>query len=298
MNSANDNGLVIPDNEPLFNDPLFRTNPDDPLFLTIPDEPLVWWPDEVVGVPCPFLRSALFSISPRRKGEQLSFFQQPIFASHGITIEFSGFQLNQADLDVWLAVLNASRYRENSVRGVSFWGFIQIPSIREFLRDMGRKESGADIKLFMESITRLQSAVIKVENGKYGFNGNLIGGVLRKNGEFWIKLDIGLARLFGKSGWTAVEVEQRRKLQKFPLAQWLHGFYSSHRNSTTYLYSIEKIRGLCGSCTNDLYGFKRDVKKALEKIASATGWMCRVRDDNRIEVIKTERREVLIDSKS
>ena len=102
-----------------------------------------------------------------------------------------------------------------------------------------------------------------------------------------------IAKLFGRSGWTAVEVEQRKKLQKSPLAQWLHGFYSSHRNSE-YCYSVKKIRMLCGSTTDDLYGFKRDVKKALQKVEDVTGWECCVLQDDLIQVVKPRRESPMI----
>lgn len=280
MNSAKDNELFV-----------------NKYFLppaAIPREPLVWWPREVIGVPCPFLRSALFSVSSKN---ERSFIRQSIFANHGITIEYTGSQLSQADLDVWAAVLKDSRFRDHDDinAGVMFLPYIEILSIRKFLRKMGRKEGGADTKRFIESINRLQSAELKVEYGKYSFSGNLIRNVSREHETYWIALDPSLANLFGRSGWTGVEVEQRKKLQKLPLAQWLHGFYSSHKNSQ-HFYSVKKIRMLCGSRTTDLYGFKRDVKKALEKVACATGWECRVRDDDCIEVIKPAREEVLIES--
>ena len=241
-------------------------------------------------MPIAFLRGALFSVGKNKR----TFFQQAIFSSRDVTIVYTGFQLSQADLDVWAAILRIARFREHdNDDGVMFSSGMCIPYIREFLRGMGRGEGGQDIKRFVASLTRLQSAVVQINQGKYGYSGNLINKFEKRGELYLLSINPEIAKLFGRSGWTAVEVEQRKKLQKSPLAQWLHGFYSSHRNSE-YCYSVKKIRMLCGSTTDDLYGFKRDVKKALQKVEDVTGWECCVLQDDLIQVVKPRRESPMI----
>lgn len=247
----------------------------------IPGEPFIWLPDKIAGIPNGFLRSALFAPTNARR----SFFRVPLFTSGDLSVIFTGFHLSQYDLDVWVGVLKIARefYGAN---GVVFYSEVVI-HVNQFLRSIGRGTGGGEIKLLVASLTRLQAAVVEITDGKYSYSGQLINTV-RKNPDCAYKITINpeLANLFGKSGWTGVDVFCRRKLNRRPLAQWLHAFYSSHSNTSKYFYSVQRIKYLMGSGDMELKGFRRHLKNALRAVASATGWTCWIDENDCVHAVK------------
>lgn len=213
-------------------------------------------------------------------------------AASGIEIIFTGFTLSQADLDVWSEILRCARCDFKDGRGVMF----SSPHIHanKFLRSLGRGTGGSDIKWLMGSFTRLQAAVVEINAGKYGYSGHLIDQIIRRSDIYEISLNSNLVHLFGRDGWTGVEVQYRNALKKYPLAQWLHAFYSSHQNSNSFKYSALTISSLCGSRNQEIRMFRRDLKKALKMVAEVTGWECCINKKDLVHIVKPWREEVLI----
>jgi len=253
--------------------------------LEIEPTKMAWWSDNVRAVPNSILRSALFSIV--KKGERKSFFREPVFSANSITIIFTGQQLDQSDLDVWAQILHFSKHSCGN-NEVEFIGtHISAPDL---LRAMGKMTGGSDVKWLIASMTRLQSAVVEIKYEKHAFSGHLIHNIERndKTKKYVIDINPKLAGLFGNTGFTRIELDERNKLKGKPLEKWLHGFYSSHQNTDTFHYSVVKIMELCGSRSEHIRGFKQELSNSLEVLSSLTGWECYIDSEVLVHVIKDE----------
>ena len=93
-----------------------------------------------------------------------------------------------------------------------------------------------------------------------------------------------IIELYGLDGWSSVEFGQRMALKKRPLAQWLHGYYSSH--AKPFPVKIETLHRLCGSQNASLKGFKQDLKLALEKLQEVTSWIWTIDDSDLVHLSK------------
>ena len=115
----------------------------------------------------------------------------------------------------------------------------------------------------------------------------LIGGARDdESGNYVIEMNPKIASLFGSDGWSSIEFDVRRSLKKQPLAQWLHGFYSSH--AWPFPIKVETLHHLCGSDNKALAGFKQELRKSLEKLSLETGWANEMDDADLVRISKTD----------
>jgi hypothetical protein len=226
-------------------------------------------------VPNSALRSALFGAIKR--GKRKTMFREKIASSSGVAVVFSGFRLDQADLDVWQRTLHISR--ESLGQQIKF-------TSSSFLKAIGRNTSGASHEWLKDSLTRLQSAVVEITDGLKTFSGQLVHNyyIDEITKECVIELNPKLANLFGSDGWTGLDWEQRKKLMGKPLALWLHGFYSTH--AKPFDYKIESLHKLCGSETKDQHKFKQILSEAIKDLSVATSWNCRI-EEGKLQVFKS-----------
>ena len=71
-----------------------------------------------------------------------------------------------------------------------------------------------------------------------------------------------MIKLYAQNTW--VDFKQRAALKRKPLAQYLHGYYSSHKNP--YPVKIETIYNLSGSKNKRPTNFKIKVDLALSEL--------------------------------
>ena len=154
-----------------------------------------------------------------------------------------------------------------------------------FLKAIGRNTSGASHEWLKDSLTRLMISAVELSDGKKTFSGQLIHNwyLDEVDKKCVVELNPQLMNLFAHDSWTAIEWEQRKQLKGKPLAQWLHGFYSSHAHP--FDMKVETLHGLCGSETKDMYAFKQMLKEALNDLATVTGWFCRI-ENNKVQIFK------------
>ena len=212
------------------------------------------WPAPTRGTPNGFLRGALFAAiqgKERRalKGELLA-------CQKGYEIRFTGWQLDQSDLDVWeqAAHLAASNPLGN----------ICLFKIKGFLRELGRETGKSDREWLKNSFRRLMAAGTEIKHGHLTYGGSLL--------EFWhddkldtykLQLNPRILALY-KDGWTAVDWQTRRQIRGKPLALWLDGWLSS--NAENYPVKVETLHYLSGSRNAQKAGFKRHLAKALNDL--------------------------------
>ena len=232
--------------------------PGAPLPKNVVQLPL--WPEPVRAVPNGFLRSALFGAIARGKrryidGEQLA-------ALDGVEIRYKGQRLDQGDLDVWESVLHAVRLQEmgSQCRLTSY----------ALLKLMGLTDTGKNRATLQNRIERLVANALTVKQGRYTYIGSLIRFAAKDEDtqEWVIELDAKLRPLFAADQFTQVEWAVRHELSGKPMAQWLHGFYTSH--AKPFPPTFETLHRLCGSEATRMTDYKVDLRRNLEAVADAS----------------------------
>ena len=130
---------------------------------------------------------------------------------------------------------------------------------------MGSGDSGVERKILHKGIIRLTGGVVEISmNGCRTYFGTLIydGSKDDSTGHYTIQLNRQLIKLYNQNTW--IDWEQRAKLRRKPLAQVLHGYYSSHKKP--HPVKIETLHKLSGSKNKQIADFKRRVITALNEL--------------------------------
>ena len=216
------------------------------------------WPEAKRGAPNAVLRGALFAAvhkdRPYLEGALLA-------AQGGITVRFTGKQLNQADLDVWEQVLHLARTQALGTE-CHF-------TAHGFLKALGRSTGKMNHEWLQTALERLNGAVVRISDGCRTYFGTLIERGVRDEdtGRYVVKINPELAEFYGRSQWTQIDWEKRQQLRGKPLALWLHGFYASH--ASPFSLRIAYLHKLSGSQTKQLKHFKQNLTQALRDLQAA-----------------------------
>ena len=234
------------------------------------------WPNETRGVPNGFLRSALFGAVSR--GPKRFLDAEVLSSVEGVTIKYTGQRLDQNDLDVWESVLHIVREQELGTQ-CRFTAY-------SLLKLMGKTDTGKNRELLHKQIVRLRSGTVEATQGRYTYIGGLIHDAFKdeETHEWVVEINPKLKVLYGSDQFTLLDWEIRHKLNGMQLAQWLHGFYSTHASPLPY--KVETLYKLSGSEAGEMWKFKQTLKKALEAVCAATGWDFEIDNQNLVHVKK------------
>jgi len=238
--------------------------------------PLPIWPNHFRGVPNGVLRSALFGAIKRGARS----FQDNIIKStlNGLIISHTGPQLDQADLDVWEQCLHLASIQGVETR-IEFTAY-------SFLKAIGRATGGRNSEWLMGAFRRLAASVVQTQDENATYAGALIHHLGRdeKTGRHIIQLNPQITRLY-KPGWTQIDWDQRSKLRGHPLAQWLHGFYSTHADP--YPMKVETLHKLSGSENDALFSFRQKLRDAFNALSTEIGWSYTIDDAGLVHLNRT-----------
>ncbi|MBU2788075.1 hypothetical protein HFQ13_07640 [Acidithiobacillus sp. VAN18-1] len=221
------------------------------------------WPESVRAVPNVCLRSALFGAI--RKGRRRLLEREIIAAVEGLEIRYTGPRLDQGDLGVYESLLHL--LRDQSL------GQECHTTSYALLKLMGKKDTGGkggNREILHRSLMRLGATMVEIRAvGRYSYAGSLIDDVSQdeKTREYVIVLNPKLKALFAPDQYTQIQWAIRRELEGRQLAQWLHGFYSSH--ARPYPMKIETLHRLCGSEAELMSDFAKKLRKALDAVSDA-----------------------------
>ena len=236
-----------------------ETSDDEPTPTQLPAVQLPLWPEPVRAVPNGALRSALFGAI--RRGRRRYIEQEQIAALGGIQVFYTGPRLDQGDLDVWESILHILRDKDlgTECRTTSY----------ALLKMMGLSDTGRNRDILEARITRLRANAVAIRQGRYDYIGGLLERAARdeETQEWVIVLDPNMRALFAPDQFTMIQWGVRRALSGQPLAQWLHGFYSSHASPLPI--KVERLYKLSGSEAKELKHFTEKLKKALEAVERA-----------------------------
>ena len=218
--------------------------------LKLPD-----WPDTKRGTPNSFLRSALFSAI---QSKDRVFLKDVVLASQeGVAVNFTGEQLNQEDLTLWEALVHLAKDEP--------LGNVCKFTAYDILKSMKLGDGGIDRERLHKGIIRLTACAVEISlNGSRVYFSSLIDSGVRDEltSHYTIQLNRQLIKLYSQNTW--LDWEQRTKLRRKPLAQTLHGYYSSHKKP--YPVKLETLQQLSGSKNKQLAGFKKKVSIALDEL--------------------------------
>ena len=217
------------------------------------------WPEVKRGVPNSVLRGALFAAI---QGRGRQYFEDALLAAQsGITVRFTGMQLDQSDLDVWEQALHLARQHPLGTR-CHF-------TARAFLKTLGRHGGGNDVRWLRVALSRLSATDVQITHKNRTYHGSLVIEGVRDDhtGRYALEINPKLAALYTATRWTATDWEQRRRLRGKPLALWLHGFYATHADP--HALSVEYLHSLSGSRTKQLRKFKQNLTQALRDLEAA-----------------------------
>ena len=216
------------------------------------------WPETKRGAINAVLRSALFAAI---SGQRRKYMDRKVLIAtqDGVTIRYSGGQLDQADLDVWEQTLHLGR---TQALGTECYF-----TAHGFLKAMGRQTGKSGHEWLMSSLARLAGAVVEITSGERTYFGTLIDGGVRdeRSGRYVVQINPKLAASStADSQWTQLDWEQRQQLRGKPLALWLMGFYASH--ARPHPLTVAYLHKLSGSQTKQLKHFKQNLAGALNQL--------------------------------
>jgi hypothetical protein len=220
---------------------------------------LPFWPEPTRGTPNSFLRGALFAAI---QGKERRALKRELLASQkGSTIRYTGWQLDQSDLDVWEQA--AQLATSHPLGNVCHF------HINAFLRELGRNTGKSDHEWLKDAFARLMTAGVEITEGRYTYGGTMLEFSRDEvAGVYIVRLNPTILNLY-KGGWTAIDWATRQKLRRKPLALWLHGWLSS--NAENYPVKVETLHRLSGSRNTQKAGFKRHLAKAIDDLEAAAG---------------------------
>jgi TrfA protein len=218
------------------------------------------WREDRRGTPNDFLRSALFAAIQSKDRKMLD--GAVLVSQKNMVVKFTGKQLNQEDLDVWEAILHLSN-RTPLGNEISLTGY-------RILKALKLPTGGEQHRRLEEAIDRLTGCYIKLDftegNERFKYGGALIEKFFKheNTGHYFLVMSRELTKLFAPDNWTAIDFDQRLLLRSKQLAQFLHGYYSSHEKP--YPVKVSMLRELSGSVNKQPASFKRQVKTALDTL--------------------------------
>lgn len=220
------------------------------------------FPSDKSAMPHKWTRSSLFkSISA---GKRAKYVKTRISSRDDLVLLYTGEQLDMADNDVFLHALRLAQFKPAGD---------QIYFVRsQFIEAIGRTAGTTSYKWLKDSLQRLASATLFIENADGdGRMFRLIKELAwkRSSEEFWLALDPEIVHFFGSHELAHIDFNARLEL-KAPLAKWLQNYASGHRIGDWHCISVENLRQWSGA--GEMRNFMsrdRGLPKALDELVNA-----------------------------
>lgn len=172
-------------------------------------------------------------------------------------MRYTGPRLDQGDLDVWITLLHIARRKP---LGEPF-----KTSAYELLKLQGKTDAGNNRKTLYKRLLRLAAGTLELSTSLH-YEVALIKLTDGDNLEqkLVITLNRKLHQLFGRNGFTRIDWSVRRSLNSKPLAQWLHGYLSSH--AQPFPMSIDTLMKMAGSLDSSASSREQNIRRALDAL--------------------------------
>lgn len=217
------------------------------------------WSETHRAIPNVLLRSAAFAVIG--KGQRAWLDGATISSQTGDVLTYTGQQLDQSDLDLCAAQLHLLRNHPLDQE--------YHTSIYALLRGLSITDTGPSRASLKNRLLRLSNCRLSIRTASYAYEGNLVYAErLDSYKPLVLRLNPGIIRLFAEDQYTWVHWGIRRTLSGHSLAQWLHGFYSTH--AAPFPVRVETLRRLSGSKTANLSKFLQLLRRSLERLSLAS----------------------------
>ena len=215
---------------------------------------------EKFQIPTGFVRSSLFGVVGR--GKRTAMERKEIASWKGWTIKYTGFQLDQMDEDILMALANMAQDTPD--------GIIRT-SKRNLLRVCGKKGSGGrNMEIVKDSIIRMAACIIEVKYQQKWYSGHIINWIAGedKNDDLVICMDMKMKWLWESSTWVNKEI--RRSLGSFQLAKKMYDYICSQQATiySPHQISLSKLMPLCGCNYKRERDFRKRLNDAMKEIES------------------------------
>jgi hypothetical protein len=245
-------------------------------------------------IPNACLQTSLFGMVQRGRRKYVE--KKQIYSFQGFSVYFTGGELDQGDLDVFLHAIHlAAKQQATGNRKKS--ALVEF-SVRSYLQALGKQPGKSGQDWLLNSIRRLSACLVEVHlvnsriNARFGsiYGGSLIYDFYYDPGEkrFYLRINDRLGSLF-RMGWTSLHWKQRLQL-KTGLAKWLHGLYSS---TDVYPMKVETLRRFSRSRCKRLSKFRALLKSALDELIVAgviLEW--EIDREDKVHVIRLQQQKV------
>ena len=251
----------------------------------IPRVQMPLWSEHHRPVLHDLVRSALFTC---RQAEARSDYKRHLVASvENVRITYTGQELRQRDLDVYLQVLHAARGMVSDESGE--WVDFDARALVKQLRWTQNRRSLLELR---DAVRRMQACGLEVTSRRDKAPPLIYGGPLvleyaGVGGEFdevvrWrVRLNPRIAAVFRPGNYARIDWGARTKLS--PLGKWLQAFYAT--NVQPYPMKVDTLRKLCGSSTTELRFFRAKLRDALgDLVAEGVLHAWRIDNDDKVHV--------------
>lgn len=198
------------------------------------------WAATRKAAPNAMFRCALFPALSANKRKALQ--EEKLGSVDGVTTYFTGWQLDQSDLDVYLVILDF-------MKDDPFGTEREIPAYA-ILKALGRSTGKKDYAWLHSALIRLRGGTIDMSDHKTGYFGGLIEGGNRDkiSKHYRIAINPKFAVLFGYGMWASIDWQQRSELGRNQTAKALHAYYSTHAAPKPHTFdTLAEISGLTNS---------------------------------------------------
>jgi hypothetical protein len=221
------------------------------------------WDETRRGIPNDIVRSGLFTsgLSTKRKSMR----DERVASLSNTEIVYSGDELRQNDLTIWMAIVHLGREKPlgDPIRFTAY----------RLIKEMKWRHHSETYEAIRQCIERLKFTSVKIsrKDKKSHYTGSLVRDfafdeVDEKGKDCWVvRLEPAIAKLFLSDTTTLIEWEQRMKIgTRAALALWAHSFFSTH--SDCIPYSVAKLHELSKSDDKKLSNFRARLRLALETL--------------------------------
>src|SRR5690606_9777223 len=232
--------------------------------LSQPYETFPFWREDERGIPNHFSRASLFSPIARQSRRLLA--EKLLESRKDVKIMYTGFQLDEADCDVWMQIIHLARHAPTDTT-IAF-------KRAEFLRGIGRSKSQAAYNWLLSVLKRLTTATLSIETNKFSIGIRPSSSALHLINSFHVDLITGDCRvnldrrvviLFTNKEYTRLDWQKRLKIEKNKnMAKFLQRLICTSSDQTQR-YSLDRLRALT-QYTGQTSKFRSTISLALSEL--------------------------------
>lgn len=239
------------------------------------------------------LQTGLFGMVQRGRRKLIE--NKQIHSFQGVSIYFTGGELDQGDLDVFLHAIHlAAKQHATRDKNQKKSALIEF-SARSYLKAIGRQPGTSGRKWLLNSIRRLSACLVEVHMTNNNYGNSIYGGSLiydfyydPSEKKFYLRINSNLGDLL-RLGWTPLKWQQRLQL-KTGLSKWLHGLYSS---TEVYPIKVVTLRTLSRSKCERLSKFRAMLRTALDELVEAKAiesW--KIDKEDKVHIFRSQKEEI------